>query len=299
MTTIVSAVITTHNRKDLLEKAILSVLNQSYKNIETIVVDDASDDGTDDLIDQRFNGYEKFHYIRIDESKGGNYARNMGIKKSSGKYVAFLDDDDEWLSDKIEKQVEFLNSNPEYDVVSCNRYLVHDNGLKNPIPVTNFPEQGDISNEIWFTDVFVTSTLMIRKEFLINIGMFDEKLRFWQDYELMIRCAQKTKVGIILDPLVLYRIIQKDPSRLTNNVIGWELSVTYINEKHKYTIETLDKSVLKKYHLKIAEDGMYRANTVGDKARRKKYLKQIFLLKPNLKNFYKYLFNTMKIRFWR
>ena len=97
----VSAVITTHNRCELLLKAIESVKNQTYKNIEIIVVDDASSDSTLD----KCRILDGIKYIRINTSKGGNYARNVGIKNSSGHYIAFLDDDDEWYPTKIEKQL--------------------------------------------------------------------------------------------------------------------------------------------------------------------------------------------------
>ena len=103
---LVSAVIITHNRKDLVQGAIASVLNQTYPNIELFVVDDASADGTKELLQKRARE-EGFNYIYIPqaESKGGNHARNIGIQKSHGEYIAFLDDDDEWLPEKTEKQV--------------------------------------------------------------------------------------------------------------------------------------------------------------------------------------------------
>lgn len=99
---LVSAIITTHNRIDLLKRAVKSVYEQTYPNIELIVVDDNSTDGT-----QTWCESQNFHYIRIPsgESKGGNYARNLGIKASKGEYVAFLDDDDYWLPEKTEKQM--------------------------------------------------------------------------------------------------------------------------------------------------------------------------------------------------
>ena len=101
----VTAIITTHNRKSLVGRAIESVLNQSYENIECIVVDDASSDGTEEVCRK----YPiKYIYIPQAESKGGNYARNVGIKKAQGKYVAFLDDDDYWLKEKISKQVTLI-----------------------------------------------------------------------------------------------------------------------------------------------------------------------------------------------
>ena len=98
-----SAIITTRNRKELLEKAIESVLSQTVKDVECVVVDDASEDGTKET-------YEKdprIVYVRIDakDSRGGNYARNQGIAHATGEFLTFLDDDDTWASDKLEKQL--------------------------------------------------------------------------------------------------------------------------------------------------------------------------------------------------
>ena len=106
----VSAIITTHNRLELLIKAINSVLNQTYENIELIIVDDNSTDGTRTYIQKLLLENKDISYIYIspDDSKGGNYARNLGINAASGEYIAFLDDDDEWLVDKIQKQINFL-----------------------------------------------------------------------------------------------------------------------------------------------------------------------------------------------
>ena len=103
----VSVVITTHNRIKYLLEAISSVIAQTYRNIELIVVDDASDDETQTTLSNPSYD-ELLTYIRIDKSEGGNHARNVGILRSSGKYIALLDDDDTWEPTKIEKQVRLI-----------------------------------------------------------------------------------------------------------------------------------------------------------------------------------------------
>ena len=99
---LVSIVITTHNRPTLLKRAIDSAVGQTYPKTEIIVVDDASEKETQAVCSQYKN--IKYYYIPKEESKGGNHARNLGIKASSGKYVSLLDDDDYWKPEKIEKQ---------------------------------------------------------------------------------------------------------------------------------------------------------------------------------------------------
>jgi len=96
----VSVVIPTFNRALMTCRAIQSVFNQSFNNYEIIVVDDGSTDNTSEVIKKKWNG--KITYIRYQNNKGGSYARNIGIKKSRGRYIAFLDSDDEWLPLKLE-----------------------------------------------------------------------------------------------------------------------------------------------------------------------------------------------------
>ena len=204
---LVSAVITTHNRKDLVVCAISSVLAQSYKNIELFVIDDASQDGTRELLEE-LSQNEGFSYIYISpqESKGGNYARNLGIKASHGEYVAFLDDDDEWFPDKILKQVSFMQDHPECGVVGC--YCIYErNFTKRFQKKSDSMLEGDVHERIFTGFPFLTSTAFYRKQILIDVGMFDEELRYWQDTELNIRIAQIASFGCVHEELSLYRVI--------------------------------------------------------------------------------------------
>lgn len=228
---LVSAIITTHNRKELLTRAIESVFNQTYQKIELIVVDDASDDGTGEVCKER---NLKYIYIPQTESRGGNYARNLGIKASRGEYCAFLDDDDYWLPEKISKQVALIEEK-KCDVVSCNRLNEFVSGKDTSIVEAKpmLKENGDISRKILYSICSTTSLMLIRREPLLAVGLFDEKLRFWQEYELSIRLAQLCPFYVVQEPLVVYRINKKDSNRLTNKYFEWKDSVKYIYYKHK------------------------------------------------------------------
>ena len=125
---LVSAIITTHNRIELLKRAILSVKNQTYPNIEIIVVNYNSNDGTTEYLNKLSDSSSNILHVYIspDESRGGNYARNQGINNAGGDYVAFLDDDDEWMPEKIEKQMELFQQDPLYGMVYCGRRIEKD-----------------------------------------------------------------------------------------------------------------------------------------------------------------------------
>lgn len=228
---LVSAIVTTHNRKDLLKRAIESVLSQTYKDLECIVVDDASTDGTDELC----NTYP-IQYIHIpkSESKGGNYARNLGIKASKGKYCAFLDDDDYWLPEKIEKQVALIEEK-QCELVYCGRKFeyIRPDRIEYRDVLPNSALSGDISRKIFQTVCCTTSsTMLILKQALEEIGYFDENLRFWQDYELTIRLAQREPFFYVNENLCVYRVDQQDSNRLTNKYFEWKKAVKYIHQKH-------------------------------------------------------------------
>lgn len=228
---LVSAIITTHNRIDLLKRAVKSVLDQTYDNIELIVVDDHSDDGTCDWCKS-----QDFKYIRItkEESKGGNYARNLGIKASKGEYIAFLDDDDYWLPEKTIKQLDILT---KYDceLVHGGRILElinKDGNITYRYCYPNPDHWGDMSRKILLTICTTTTLILVRRQALFDVGLFDEELNFWQEYELTIRLAQRKPFYWVNEPLAVYRINQADKNRLTNKFYNWKKAVNYIHKKH-------------------------------------------------------------------
>src|SRR5699024_3118133 len=110
---LVSAIITTHNRAVLLKRAVLSVVNQTYENIEIIIIDDGSVDNTPKVVEKLQDKHE-IVYLRHEKSQGAPAARNLGIRQAKGLFVAGLDDDDEWMPKRIEKMVEAYNDKWAY-----------------------------------------------------------------------------------------------------------------------------------------------------------------------------------------
>lgn len=285
---LVSAVVITHNRKELVQKAIQSVLNQTYEQMELIVVDDASDDDEKEMLTQ-LSAEKGFQYIYIpkEESKGGNHARNVGILRAKGEYIALLDDDDEWLPEKTAKQAAYLDAHPDIAVVSCGR--ITENNFKKRIPVdlATLPE-GDLREAAWSRMLFLSSSMMVRRRALLEIGLFDEELRFWQDTEMLIRLMQISRAGMVREHLYLYRVIKTDKSRLTNKLDGWEEAVRYIEHKHRDLMEALSEEARRAYETKVARDGMVRAATCRNFHKRNEYMKTCCELQPGLKNRLRY-----------
>ena len=292
---LVSAVIITHNRRDLVVGAISSVQAQTYKNIELFVIDDASQDGTRELLEKRsLNEGFSYIYIPSDESKGGNYARNLGIKASHGEYVAFLDDDDEWFPDKIFKQVSFMQEHPECGVVAC--YCIYErNFSKRYQQNRDLMMEGDVHERIFTGFPFLLSMAIYRRQILIDVGMFDEDLRYWQDTELNIRVAQVAKFGGVHEDLVLYRKNDHDKKRLTNQLEGWIDAVDYIERKHSLLINNLPQNCLKKHKALIADDGLVRSIRVGNKKYERIFAFQLIKYRPTIKSFIKLIFSLLNL----
>ena len=285
----VSVVVITRNRKALLERALLSVLSQTRKDLEIIVVDDGSTDGTREWMED-FAPRHGLRYIYDTEGLGGNHVRNIGIRAASGDYIALLDDDDEWLPEKTDKQLRLLESDPETGVVSCGRLARYDNSREEAEDPYLLPE-GDLREAI-FTDLhFTSSRLMIRRSLLEEAGLFDEGLRAWQDYELMIRLCQRTRVGIVRENLVRYYIAIADPNRVSNQLAAWRGAVDHIHRKHAALLDALPPETLRLHRIMVCRDGESRAERAGDSQALRKYLKEEFRLSPTAENLKRLLLN--------
>ena len=280
---LVSAVITTHNRAELLCRAIESVLQQTYPCIECIVVDDNSTDDTPQIC-ARFNHVNYIH-IPAAKSHGGNYARNLGIKEAKGEYVAFLDDDDCWMPDKIAQQIDALKQQKS-GIAFCGRRreLVDELGIvsyqdQHPNPLFH----GDVSKLIFSSIPATTSTLIIRRDLLLQVKGFDEQLNFWQEYDLMVRLAQVTTFAQVTENLILYRIDVADSQRLSNKYEPWLEAVRYFERKHSSYISNLSLGEYLRHRKLIADDALLRLKSSDKKWTRTivrtKYLFLVMLCK--------------------
>ena len=200
--TTVSVIIPTYNRAHLIGRAIQSVLNQTYKDFEIIVVDDGSTDSTEKAVREFQEQGKRIKYIRHNKNKGGSAARNTGIKAAKGEYIAFLDDDDEWLRDKIEKQVETMKNLPSgvWGGIYCGFFYVNN---KKTILV-EATEKGNLKKAILNkeVDIGASSTVLLSKEAINETGLFDENLERHQDWDYLVRFFNKYKLFSLKEPLV-------------------------------------------------------------------------------------------------
>lgn len=265
MMPLVTAIVLTHNRKDLVVRAIDSVLVQTYPNIECVVVDDASNDGTKEMLSVRSD--IRYIYIPKEESCGGNHARNVGIKSAKGEYVAFLDDDDYWLPNKIDKQVALIKEKGCEVVYGGMRaeLVAKDNTIRYEDWAPHEGGEGDLSKKILTKIYTTTSGLLVSKSALERVGLFDEKLRYWQEYELVIRLAQISEIYAVHESVFVYRIDEHDSQRLTNKYRTWKDSVAYVHKKHRMLYRSLPYEsqaiAMRMYH----GEAYYRAKRGGER----------------------------------
>ncbi len=206
MRPLVSVIIPVYNRAATIQRAVDSVLRQSYKELEIIIVDDCSSDDTVRVV----NSYQdkRIKLICLSRNSGANTARNTGIRAAKGEYIAFQDSDDEWLENKLELQMDYMFRTGK-KVCYCSHILLTENE-KIIIPDDNRPKEiyeEKIAAILRKENVVSTQTLVIHKEVTEKVGMFDEEMKRLQDYEFLIRICQKYEIAYVKESLVnVYRM---------------------------------------------------------------------------------------------
>lgn len=199
---IISVIIPTYNRANLLNGSVGSVLVQTFKNFEIILIDDGSTDNTESIV-KGFNN-PKIRYIENKRNIGAAAARNVGIKIAKGKYIAFQDSDDEWLPEKLEKQIKVFESASSNVGVVYSGYLIIKRNKKIYAPLKKYKKRnGNIHKELLYGNFIGTPTILVKKECFEKVGMFDENLNALEDWELAIRLSKYYEFRFLDEPLLL------------------------------------------------------------------------------------------------
>ena len=186
----VSVIIPTYDRAHLVGRAIQSVLDQTYQDFEVIVIDDGSTDNTAEVVDSY--GDERVKYIRHQVNKGTPAAaRNTGIKAAMGELIGFVDSDDEWLPEKLQRQVDKFDSSSENVALIYGGYEAIDDETKKSIGLVRAMKRGYM-----FTEMLKMSgpvnilTPLVKRECFERVGLFDEDMRFAEDWDMWLRIAE-------------------------------------------------------------------------------------------------------------
>ena len=212
----VSVIIPTYNRSQFLKVAISSVLNQTFQDYEIIIIDDASTDKTQEVV----AGFEekRIKYIRQIQNKGEAVTRNTGIQNSEGEYIAFLDDDDEWLPKKLALQVKILENSPPRTGLIYTATFLYDN-INNKLVEDRLrfsSHRGNVYHALMKRNfVGAASSVLIKRKCVEKIGLFDTAIAYGLDYDYWIRISKQFDFDCIAESLVKYRIHN---SRLSSNI---------------------------------------------------------------------------------
>lgn len=197
----VSVIIPTYNRKDYVTEAIDSVLNQTYKDFEVIVVDDGSTDGTGEILKEKYRNKIRYFY---KENGGCASARNYGIRNALGKYIAFLDSDDKYLPKKLEDQVGILEENKQYGFVSSD-IIILGNKRQYLFKTIRPDKNGNIAYPLFMFTFFSLCASMFKKSCFDKAGYFNETMRYNEDTDMLLRVGVNFRAGFSCRPTFLYR----------------------------------------------------------------------------------------------
>ena len=229
---IVSVILPSCNRPDLVTRAVYSALSQTYPAIEVIVVVDGPSPPTLETL-SRIND-SRLRPIQLAGQSGGSKARNVGVQNAKGQWVAFLDDDDEWLPEKVERQLGLAaKCNFEYPIVTCR--LIGRTPGKDFIWPRRLPgpreDVGDylfVRRELFKGEAVIqTSTILTRKELLLSIP-FNEKLKKHQDTEWIIKASKdsRTSISFVEEPLVIWNV-ESERSTVSGR-INWHYTLDWL-----------------------------------------------------------------------
>ncbi len=234
----ISVIMPTYNRVYILWRAIQSVLKQSYPFFELLIVDDNSKDETEKLV-QQFSD-PRIRYFKLSRNKGASAARNFGLKKSKAELIAYLDSDNVWYPDFLEVMVNAFKKHKDKVLIFAKKNyrltLVERNGKEKRIrdEFSNSKKFFDLKR-LWHRRILIdTNSMCHKKKAVLAVGAWDEKQKFWEDWELTLRLSKKYPKGFLFLNRTLFDYEQKiDLSRADKIFKFWEKEEAKIFKKFK------------------------------------------------------------------
>jgi len=217
----VNVIIPAYNAQDYIRDSVESVLLQTYDNVEIIVINDGSTDKTPEIL----ASFGKKIRVIHQENKGLSEARNAGIQAANGQLIAFLDSDDLWLTEKIEKQAALFTKDPQLGFAYTGISIFGQGAGKDFKDIKPKFYRGHVLRELFCYPFITVSSAMVKKICLDEVGLFDPENPSTQDYDLWMRLAERYRVDFIDEPLVRYRVHDSAMSRNRVFMLNWTLHV--------------------------------------------------------------------------
>jgi len=224
----VSVLMSVYNGEQFLSEAVESILDQTYRDFEFIVVNDGSTDGTQNILESCHDE----RIVRVNQERTGlTKALNRGLSRARGEYIARMDADDISLPERLERQVAFLDRNPTVALVGCNMVVIDETGAT--VSVIDVPvENEEIKWQLLFRNRFGHSAVMFRRECLSRVGTYDETIPYAQDYDLWLRISQHYSLGNLREYLHQWRLNARSG-----------ISVTKVQEQWQYASRISDRCI--------------------------------------------------------
>ena len=272
----ISIIIPTYNSEHFIDRTIQSVINQTYKDWELIIVDDLSKDNTRVKLEEWKKSDNRIHLIFLEKNSGSPaLPKNMGIENAKGKYVAFLDHDDEWLQEKLEKQYKLFeqSKNEKLGLVYCFINIINKNKKTILKYKKNYRE--NVIKEIVNSNFIITSScVMTRTDVLKKVGTFDNKFKIPDDWDMWMRMAETGYEFDFVPEYLINYIIHGKNSSIESKKLDIKNDFLMMYNKHEKYIN--------RYALKTTGDYYYK---IGEyKKSRLWYIKYIFSINGNLKD---------------
>lgn len=286
----VSVIIPTYNRADLLPRAVRSVLDQTFQDFELIIVDDCSTDNTREVVEEWQARDARVRSIFLEKNSGAPaHPKNVAVESSTGEFVAFLDSDDEWMPEKLEKQLEVFRRDPLVGFVSCEPYIIDGEGkIVSREAIPDIPEEGVWPSLLWTNFMFSESSVVVPRSVIERVGPRDEDPQIWnaEDRENELRIAAAGyRFCVIHEPLFKYYVHTGNMTytRMASNRFHYAMvDFKYIAFYKKYKMEWMVYRSLAWGYFKL-----------GDKKTAKKYRKLAFLSRPyDMRLFAGYVFSN-------
>ena len=242
---LVSIIMNCYNGEKYLKESIKSILLQTYPNWELIFWNNKSTDNSEKIIkkfkDQRIKYYKSKKFLNLYES------RNLAIKKSRGKYITFLDVDDQWLKTKLNNQVSFMSKNKKsFKMVYSNFYINDQTKKKKYLPYQKLPS-GKITQKLLNNYSIGILTVLIDKDIFLN-NKFNKDYNIIGDFDFIIKISQKISIGCIQKPLAIYRLHNENYSKQKidlhiNELKNWVRENENKLKKYSYSINAIKKTI--------------------------------------------------------
>ena len=267
---LVSVIMPTYNRARSLPRAVRSVLAQTYESWELIVADDGSTDTTREVLESLKSGDSRIKILFLGKNQGVSSARNAALKEAQGEYVAFLDSDDEWLPEKLEKQVRFFErENPEVGLVYTGAVFYEKSGATRIKPARI---GGSIFlAELAYNPIGAPSRVMIRRRILERAGVFAPLLFALEDWDLWVRISEVCNIAPLDEPLVRYFESEDSLSVDIEKLIrGYE------RFWHKYSLDTRPRFIKGLHYMRLG----HRLCYLGHVSYGRRYLLRSLVVEP-------------------